>query len=398
MTLTVRAHSRALFPFHSLRNISSPEDLANDRRVLVGHAPYSSFLTLPEDENVRGYLVTAEGKKRQRLSDVHRQIRETLENKPQDFCILNGGVAIVASTAEVDEKSKTVCLSDPSIINGSQTRGELQRYHDYCLEYGLDPHEVHVKFELIVTTDSDLKAEVSIARNFQNDVARLSIAGRRGQLDELEEQLQMARPGLKLRKSETERSDDFIDTEKIIQVATALMPVDLWPKPKEKDDPIKVYTYSMKSKCLREYQDIHRRANNPTADEVTKGSASQAKDLYRYYLDIAPIALDLYERWKANQGFRGTGLRAIERDGPEIKDVPDGIVFPILASLSAFVRKVDGVWKYVPPPKFDDTDIIKAAKGQYMNAASSNPWIMGKSRAIYSSLFQITNIYRDLSE
>ncbi len=174
MALTVRAPTaRAFFPFHSLRNISSPEDLANDRRVLVGHAPYSSFLELSEDENVRGYLVTAEGKKRQRLSDVHRQIRETLENKPQDFCILNGGIAIVASTAEVDEKAKTVLLTDPSIINGSQTRGELLRYHDYCLEYGLDPHEVHVKFELIVTTDADLKAEVSIARNFQNDVARL---------------------------------------------------------------------------------------------------------------------------------------------------------------------------------------------------------------------------------
>lgn len=389
--------SRVVFPFHSLRNISSPEDTANDRRILVGHASYSSYLEMPEDENVRGYLVTAEGKKRQRLSDVHRQIRETLENKPQDFCILNGGIAIVATSAEVDEKNKTVTLGDPSIINGSQTRGELQRYDAYCKEYGIDPYEVHVKFELIVTSDPDLKAEVSISRNFQNDVARLSIAGRRGQLDELEERLQEARPGLKLRKSETDRSEDFADTEKVLQVATALMPVEIWPKPKEKDDPIKVYTYSMKSKCLREFQDIHRRAHNPTSDEITNGSAEKAMELYRYYLEIAPTALELYERWKTHQGFRGSGLRAIERDGREIKDVPDGIVFPIIASLSAFVRLIDGVWTYSPPEKFDDLDIIKAAKGQYMNTAGSNPWNMGKSRAVYSSLFQITNIYKDLS-
>ena len=389
--------SRIVFPFHSLRNISSPEDTANDRRVLVGHASYSSYLNLPEDENVRGYLVTAEGKKRQRLSDVHRQIRETLENKPQDFCILNGGIAIVATTAEVDEKSKSVILTEPSIINGSQTRGELQRYDEYCKDYGVDPYEVHVKFELIVTSDSDLKAEVSIARNFQNDVARLSIAGRRGQLDEMEQRLQVTRPGLKLRKSENERSDDFADTEKVLQVATALMPVEIWPKPKEKDDPIKVYTYSMKSKCLREFQDIHRKAHNATADELANGAASKAKELYRYYLEIAPTALELYERWKAHQGFRGTGLRAIERDGREIKDVPDGIVFPIIASLSAFVKQIDGVWVYAPPAKFDDAYIIKAAKGQYMNAVGSNPWNMGKSRAVYSSLFQITNIYKDLS-
>ena len=398
MTRTLSARStRMTFPYNSLRNISSPEDADNGRRVLAGHAVYTSFLGLPENENVRGYLVTAEGKKRQRLSDVHRQIRETLDNNPEDFCILNGGIVIVASEAEVDEKTKEVILTEPSIINGSQTRGELQRYNDHCKEFGQEPYPVHVKYEIIVSNDADLKAEISIARNFQNDVARLSIAGRRGQLDELEQRLQQGDPELKLRKSETERSDDFVDTEKVLQVCTALMPSEIWPKPKEKDDPVKVYTYSMKSKCLREFQDIHRRAKNPSSDEIEKGQDVDAKAVYEYYLDIAPSALALYNRWKSHQGFRGTGLRAIERDGSEIKDVPDGIVFPILASLSAFVKKVNGRWSYAPPLKFDDADIIKAAKGQYMNTAGSNPWNMGKSRAVYSSLYQITNIYKDLS-
>lgn len=170
-----------------------------------------------------------------------------------------------------------------------------------------------------------------------------------------------------------ERSDDFADTEKVLQLCTALMPFRLWPKPKEKDDPIKVYTYSMKSKCLREFQDIHRRANSPTAEEVESGDAEEAKELYQYYLDIAPQALELYERWKKHSGFEGSRLRSLERDNGSIVDVPDGIVFPIIASLSAFVRKVDGKWTYCPPQKFNDADIIKAAKGQYMNAAGSNP-------------------------
>lgn len=392
------ARLRTAFEYHSLRNISSPDDVDNHRRVYTGHAPGQSFLQLPEDENVRGYLVTAEGKKRQRLTDVHRQIRETLENKPQDFCILNGGIVLVAAAAEVDEKEKTVTLVSPSIINGSQTRGELNRYYEHCKANGIEPHPVSVKFEIIVADDDDLKAEISIARNFQNDVARLSIAGRRGQLDELEDRLQEARPDLRLRKSETERSDDFADTEKVLQVCTALMPVELWPKPKEKEDPVKVYTYSMKSKCLREFQEIHRKAKSPTTEEQLNGDGAKAADLYQYYLDIAPQALELYERWKRHQGFKGTGLRAIERDETRaITDVPDGIVFPIIASLSAFVKKVNGSWAYAPPTKFHDVDIIKAAKGQYTNTAGSNPWNMGKSRAVYSSLFQITNIYKDLS-
>ena len=387
-----------LFEYNSLRNISSPDDVASNRRVYVGHAPASSFLELPEDENVRGYLVTAEGKERHRLSDVHRQIRDTLENRPENFCILNGGIVIVAKDADVDEKSKRVSIEKPSIINGSQTRGELARYYEHCAKIGLTPHELYVKYELIVSEDSDLKAEISISRNFQNDVARLSIAGRRGQLNELEERLQESFPGLKLRKSETERSDDYADTEKVLQVCTALIPSEIWPKKKEKDDPVKVYSYSMKSKCLREFQEVYRRSHSPTDEEKEGGEHEAAKNLYQYYLDIAPQAQELYTKWKSHQGFKGTGLRSIERDGTTIVDIPDGMIFPIIAALSAFVRKVDGKWTYVPPEKFQDADIIKAAKAQYMNTAGSNPWNMGKSRAVYSSLFQITNIYRDLSE
>ena len=81
--------------------------------------------------------------------------------------------------------------------------------------------DVSVKFELIVTDDDNLIAEISIARNFQNDVKNLSIAGRRGQLEELEDSLQKKFPRLKLQKSETQRpsdDNDYLQTEKLLQV------------------------------------------------------------------------------------------------------------------------------------------------------------------------------------
>ena len=280
---------------------------------------------------------------------------------------------------------------DPSIINGSQTRGELDHYLSDPSDAPKFP--VSCKFELVVTGDDDLIAEVSISRNFQNDVATLSIVGRKGLLDELESTLQKSFSDLKLRKSETQRSDDYYDTEKLLQVITALIPAELWPKPKESDDPKKVYTYSMKSKCLKQFRDIHERAKNPRAE-----GHAEAKELYQFYLDIAPTAHQLYEKWKKHPGFQGTGLRAIEREGRRVIDVPDGIIFPILASLSAFATKVHGKWEIVPPPVFTDMEIIHAAKAQYMNVAHSNPWNMGKSQAIYSSLFQITNIYKKVSK
>src|SRR6476660_4773658 len=116
--LSERRMSRIAFPYHTLRNISSPEDIEAGRRVYAGIAPATSFVDLPEDENVRSYIVTAEGKKAKRLTDVHRRIRDTLENKPNDFVILNCGIVLVARDVDVDEKLKRVSLREPSIING----------------------------------------------------------------------------------------------------------------------------------------------------------------------------------------------------------------------------------------------------------------------------------------
>ena len=386
---TMRQTTRFAFYYNSLRNIAAPEDVDNGRRVYSGNASANSFLKIPEDENVRSYIVTAEGKKRQRLTDVHRRIRSTLADTPEDFVTLNSGIVLVARDIEIDEKNKIAYLTRPSIINGSQTRGEL----DYYINNTPKDNQIDVscKFEIVITDDDDLIGEISIARNFQNDVATLSIVGRKGLLDELEDRLQEAYPELKLRKSETQRSDDFYDTEKLLQVITALIPPSLWPKSTEADDPKKVFTYSMKAKCLKMFQDIHKRAHDPSGDFKAD------IELYKFFLDIVPEAHRLHKLWKSHPGFKGTGIRAIQRDGSEIVDVPDGIIFPIIASLSAFAQKVNGKWTIVPPLIIAEKEIIDAAKGLYMNVAHSNPWNMGKSQAVYSSLMQITKIYRKVA-
>src|SRR5690606_27834676 len=98
---------------------------------------------------------------------------------------------------------------------------------------------------------------ISIARNFQNDVMTISIAGRRGQLAELQKAYRRRHPRAELRMSETDIGEDYVFTEKLLQVITALIPAELWPKKTEKDNPNKVYTYSMKTKCLKDFQKIY---------------------------------------------------------------------------------------------------------------------------------------------
>jgi len=384
--------SVVVFPFHSFRNISCPEDTANDRRVFSGQAPVTSFVPLSTDENVRDYLLEAEGKQRRRETQVNREIRLTLGSHPEQSSILNGGIVIVARNHEVDEQKKILRLTRPSIINGSQTQGVLKDFLEKLASEGRDLPAIHVKYELVVTDDEELIGEISIARNFQNDVASISIAGRRGQLEELEESLRRKIPDAKLKKSETELSDDYVGTERLLQVITALIPASLWPKASERENPNKVYTYSMKAKCLREFQEIYRKAKDAKHEEH-----KTAQELYQFYLDIAPEAHELHEKWKAHQGFAGTGLRSITREGREVVEVPDGIIFPILASLSAFARKTDKGWSIEPPRAFRDGELIKAAKFVYQSVAKSNPWIMGKSSACYSQLYQIASIYQRLS-
>ena len=379
------------FPFFSFRNISCPEDNENGRKVFAGRAPASAILKLPTDENVREYLVDAEGKKRYRRSDVHRAIENTILNYPDKFCVLNSGVVIVARGCEADDSKKVLKLVGPSIINGAQTQGVLRDAFDELQTSGEPLPNIHLTFELIVTDDESLIAETSIARNYQNDVKAVSIAGRLGQLDELEAALQTKLPGSKLRKSETQLSDEYISSENLLQVITALIPESLWVKPADGGSPNKVFTYSQRARCLKDFQETYKKAKDPTDPDH-----AQHKKLYQFYLDIAADAHQLHTKWKTHQGFAGTGLRSIEREGRTVVEVPDGIVFPILASLSAFAIKTSNGWTIKPPREFKDDELIRAAKAVYVEMADHNPQTMGKTRACYSSLYQITSIYKKL--
>jgi hypothetical protein len=350
--------------------------------------PIQSVVGLPDDENVRTYLATAEGKKRHRRTEVHRAIDETLRERADIFTLLNSGVVIVAAESVIDEKSRTLKLLAPSIINGSQTQGVIRDF----LQIQTPAYPIHIKFELIISEDPGLRAEISIARNFQNDVASISIAGARGYLVELQQAFQKDFPNLRLQTTESERpseDNDIIFTEKLLQVIAALLPEELWYKPGEIS---KVYTYSNKATCLKDFQKIYEGAKDPKNPKHR-----ELAEVYRFYLEIAAEAHALYEKWKRHQGFQGTGLRAIIRtDDGTILDVPDGLVFPILASLSEFAVKTKSGWRINPPSNFDDAELIPVAKGVYMEIADSNPTVMGRTKACYTALQQITAIYRKL--
>lgn len=386
--------SQSVFPYFNVRNITGPEDKSAGRTIYVGKAPAESILPLSVDENVREYLLV--GRKRRVPSQVHRAIEETLYNRPEDFSVLNGGVTIVARACTVNDKKNQLILTDASIINGAQTQGVLKEFFDANVQqplFDLDPtSNAFVQYEIIVTDDEELIANVSIARNFQNDVKPISIIGQLGYLDDLQVSFQKDHPSLDLQKSETDFPYDesaFIDTARLLQVIAALVPEELWVKPGEFN---KVYTYSQKTKCLKEFQ-----TNYEIAVKIPQHADHEKYErLYQFYLDVAGQAWELHERWKTHPGFKGTGLRSIRRDRREILEVPDGIVFPILASLSVFAEQTPSGWQINVPSI--DNELIQNAKNVYMDMARSNPNVMGKSKACYSSLMQLTTVIKKYSQ
>jgi hypothetical protein len=386
------------FKYDTLRNISCPHDKKNRRKILTGHCHVSSILSFSTNKNVRDYLADAIGKKRKTYTQVHRAIARTLRENAEDFNVLNGGVTMVAHDIRVDEESKTASLKMASIINGAQSQGIIRDVFEECKISGIDPNEAYIRYDIIVTEDEGLITETAISRNYQNDVAVVAILGRRGKFDELEAALQKKYKDRSLQKRQTDYADDFVRTENLLQVLWALVPGELWLNQREADSPNKVYTYSQRSRCLKDFEIVYDRAHDTSDQEHAK-----YKELYQFFLDMAPTALELYDKWHAHQGFKGSGLHSgkdkIERytDG-SIKRVPDGIIFPILAAHSAFMKKEGDHWKMEAPTTISDTDLVKSAKTAYMEIADSNPNVMGKNKACYTQLLDLTKLHRKFAD
>lgn len=369
--------------------MNSPEDTQAGRRRYCGVAPADSFFSLDTDENVRAYLGRDEGGARRKSTKVNVAIRETLAEHREDFPLLNTGIVIVARDVKVDDNSKPprVALYSPSIINGAQTQGVLR---DFFAERKEDQAYPSVNFELIVTDDEELIGDISIARNYQNEVSDLSIYGRQGRFKELEATLKAADPSIKLKMRETDFGDEFLDTEKLIQVLTAIAPTDI-PLPSAEKRKVKtpetiyrVYAYRHRSRCLTDFAIV--------MDEPKKWPVA-----HQFFLDVAFNAWNLYRRLKGEQAFsrlvcvKGEavgGRKKVDPDG-----VPDGIVFPMLSALSRFMEEHKGRWRLAIPQKFPWQTFYQATLLQETGSAGNNPQTMGKRADCYIALHGSIDMY-----
>src|SRR2546425_13364728 len=170
-----RTPSSVQLSYQLLRNTTSPDEQATGVKSFVANLSAHEILNLDTKENLRSYLAEYNPKKRNR---VHDAIRTTIQTERQRFITRNSGFVIAASDIEVDDNKKTIRLTDPSIINGAQSQGEIRRWIEemYGQEAPLGNEEppFFVRAEIIVDEDPDEGVETAIARNTATPVRSIS--------------------------------------------------------------------------------------------------------------------------------------------------------------------------------------------------------------------------------
>lgn len=395
--------TRVQLSYQLLRNVTSPDEAATEVKSFVANFSVFEILKLGTGENLRSYLADYSPRKRTR---VHEAIENTIKTEPQRFITRNSGFVIAATEIQVDDNKKTVRLSEPSIINGAQSQGEIRRWveESYGGELPDDSEDppFFVRAEIIVDKDPNEVVETAIARNTATPVKSISQAGARHHLDELEKSVKKVRPDIQISKSET----DFgaYDTRKVLQYARLLMPAFVSGNETISE---RLRPYKNPEQCLTEFCEWY--------DDKDKHKDPEVRDLarrkYEFSIQIAPYAIMEYEYWERHKAWNGhhiwdetkKGGRTCRRDEQnKIVWISPGLVFPILGAMSEFVEeKAPGKWSIEKPDFFEPATMIANAVAQF-RSKGSDPMLMGRDPGVYDALRiypnTIVKVIRDMKK
>lgn len=379
MNKNADAPARVELNYQLLRNTTSPDEVDSGVKSYVANFSAFEILKLGTKENLRSYLAEYNAKKRNR---VHDAIRSTIQTEPRRFITRNSGFVVAASDISIDDTAKKVVLSDASILNGSQSQGEIRGWINEV--YGADVESdvdvpFYVRVEIIVDPDPAEVVETAISRNTSTPVRSISQAGARGHLDELEAAIKKVRPDINIRKSETD--ENVFDTRKILQYTRLLMPAS-------------VSQNSTAAERLRAYKNPEQCLSDFSRWYETKDKYPEAAAKYEFTIQVAAAAIQEYEYWEHHEAWNGhrvweetkKGGRACRRDtSGKIVWVSPGLVYPILGAMSEFTENKGGTWKISKPSLFKPDEMVARAVAQF-RSVDSDPMQMGRNAGAYDAL------------
>lgn len=350
-----------------------------------GKCKITELLKIPNSGNVRELFPT--------LTEVHKSILNTLLNEPHMMSVRNNGITLTAIMGDrVTKDGKTLEFLGLSLDNGAQTKGMVE----YAVNniYAKEPKnfpdllnaEVFVNVHVI--DNHEFRDDICISTNSQNGVKAISVANKKGEFDELESSLTTKYPGLigKIFKKETDdKQKKPISVLLLIQLLIALTPPELAKRFKIKD--VGVNSYTKKGMTFRFFQKCK--------------NDDSFKELYDFYVEIVPMAFDLYEYWTTNKNkfnWEDNGLISNDGKGSKVysKDkngvinkVTPGLVWPIISAYRTLLTCNKDKWGYIKPSKKVMDNMCKAVVGQIGPTGSVN--VESKKAAIYDRIEKIIN-------
>ena len=202
-----------------------------------------------------------------------------------------------------------------------------------------------------------------------------------------------------MRKSGNRFGDEFLDTEKLIQAITALMPSTIavpsaaMRHAKTPETEYRVYAYRHRARCLKDYA---------TVMESRLVRKKEWESAATFYIQMGWDAWTLYKQLKSEQSF--SYLKTVEGEvvasrkivSPE--GVPDGIVFPMLERLSRFTTQGQDGWAVKIPTAFPWPVFFQMTANLFKNTAKHNPNTMGKQADCYTALHGMLEMFAAMTK
>ena len=258
--------------------------------------------------------------------------------------MLNAGVVLATARADIDDSNRSMVLTNAKLVDGATTLRCLRRLSQ---EGGTtDPY---VNFEIIVSDDASLPAEVALSRRTQTDTShRMSQAA-----------VDLAR-SLGIQENE-------LAMRRIATTLVALMPPALFERLEPGSS--KAVTYTSPGACLRAV------ARHLADDSVI----TFCRQLY-------PAAMRLHGRWQHHPALL---------DGRA--EVPDGLLAPVLAAHAELVvehRASEGGshWTLRDMQAENEAYLASDALRMLREVASSDHQVMGALSSCYFVLGIVSRV------
>ncbi len=323
---------------------------------------------------------------------VAKKIRKTINERNQDFYLLNRGLTISAKSVKYDNKNDLVSIE----FEDFDVHGDIDGGHTYKIileeQENLDYGEQFVKLE-VLTGVEEMFQKLASARNTSVQVQDKSIAELEDRFDIIKQAIEKEPYSKDIYFRENEKGD--IDVADIISILN-LFNIDKYPNKNESP----IISYTGKGQCIKNYIATHREFGDSTENPYVK-MKNIIPDIFKLYDHLEKNMRKYYSNGVSNKKYGAITGVVTKKEGKEAyktkfyhEDMdyltPNGFIYPILGAYRALLTTNQEIYKW----KKDPIEIMEKIGPELVSNTISmsrelgnNPNATGKNKTLWMNLY-----------